>query len=340
MPHTDQREYLRIVFAGTPDFAAHHLSALLKGPHTVVGVYTQPDRPAGRGKKLQASPVKQLAVAQGLPVYQPASLKPEAAQAELAGLDADLMVVVAYGLLLPKAILETPRLGCINVHASLLPRWRGAAPIQRAIAAGDKESGVTIMQMDVGLDTGDMLIKVPCPIHPTDTAGSLHDRLAELGGPALIEALAQLSEERAQPERQDDNLSCYAPKITKAEAALDWNLSSEVLERQVRAFNPFPIAHTRRPGSSDMIRVWEATALPSDAQQPPGTILSVNSDGITVACGEGELQIHTLQLPGKRAMPVADVMRGHPDLFKPGERLALPEVALPEADPANPRSSQ
>ncbi len=321
MPETSHRGGLRLVFAGTPDFAAHHLRALLASEHQLVGVYTQPDRPAGRGKKLHASPVKELALAEGLPVYQPASLKAPEARAELAALEADILVVVAYGLLLPKAILETPRLGCINVHASLLPRWRGAAPIQRAIEAGDRESGVTIMQMDEGLDTGAMLVKATCPIEPTDTAGDLHDRLATLGGPALREALTQLAEGRAQPETQDERDSCYAPKITKAEAALDWRQSNEALERKVRAFNPFPIAHFKRAGSGDPIRVWSATAVAEDASEPPGTVSGLDKHGLTVACGRGQLQIHTLQLPGKRAMTVEELLRGRPDLFQVGESL-------------------
>lgn len=323
MPDTSHRGGLRLVFAGTPEFAAHHLRALLATEHQLVGVYTQPDRPAGRGKKLHASPVKQLAQAEGLPVYQSASLKSPDAQAELAALEADVMVVVAYGLLLPKPILDAPPLGCINVHASLLPRWRGAAPIQRAIEAGDRESGVTIMQMDEGLDTGAMLVKAACPIAPGDTAASLHDRLVNLGGPALCAALAQLASGRAQPEPQDDRLSCYAPKITKAEAALDWRLPSEVLERKVRAFNPFPIAHFKRAGSDDPIRVWDATALPGNRPGAPGTVLALSKEGLSVACGEGRLSIHSLQLPGKRAMSVEELLRGRPGLFKVGEQLEI-----------------
>lgn len=325
MPHPDSRTRLRIVFAGTPDFAAHHLKALLASDHELVGVYTQPDRPAGRGKKLQASPVKQLALDAGLPVYQPANLKSEEAQAELAALEADLMVVVAYGLLLPKAVLETPRLGCINVHASLLPRWRGAAPIQRAIEAGDAESGVTIMQMDVGLDTGDMLIKARCPIEPTDTAGDLHDRLIELGGPALLEAVEQLATGTARPEPQDDDQSNYAPKITKAEAALDWRRSATELERQVRAFTPFPICHTRLNDQKDPIRVWRATPLPRRSDQTPGEVVEVTKDAVVVACGAGALALEKLQLPGKKAMSVAELLRGRADLFQAGDRFALPE---------------
>ncbi|WP_347329819.1 methionyl-tRNA formyltransferase [Marinimicrobium locisalis] len=325
MSHPDSPKRLRIVFAGTPDFAAHHLKALLAGDHQLVGVYTQPDRPAGRGKKLQASPVKRLALEADLPVYQPGSLKSEEARAELAALEADLMVVVAYGLLLPKAILDTPRLGCINVHASLLPRWRGAAPIQRAIEAGDTESGVTIMQMDVGLDTGDMLVKARCPITPSDTAGDLHDRLVDLGGPALLEAVNQLASGTAQPEPQDDNQSNYAPKITKAEAALDWRRPAPELERQVRAFTPFPICHTRLNDQKDPTRVWQTSVLPQRGQHDPGEVAEVTRNAVVVACGEGALALEKLQLPGKKAMPVADLLRGRADLFQVGDRFALPE---------------
>ena len=316
---------LRLVFAGTPDFAAHHLRALIDSPHELVGVYTQPDRPAGRGKKLQPSPVKQLALSHEVPVYQPVSLKAPAAQAELAALNADVMVVVAYGLLLPKAILDTPRLGCVNVHASLLPRWRGAAPIQRAIEAGDTESGVTIMQMDVGLDTGDMLVKAHCAIQPDDTAGALHDRLADLGAPALLKALSELSGGRTQPEPQAHDQSTYAAKITKAEAALDWSQPAATLARQVRAFNPFPISHTRPEDNSAPIRVWRASAVTDTSDAAPGTIVSVDDAAVRVACGEGVLALEVVQLPGKKALPVEELRRGRADLFQTGQRFALPE---------------
>ncbi len=316
---------LRIVFAGTPDFAAAHLQVLLDSPHQVVACYTQPDRPAGRGKKLQASPVKQLALQHGLPVAQPQSLKTPEAQAQLAGYDADIMVVVAYGLILPQAVLDTPRLGCINVHASLLPRWRGAAPIQRAIEAGDRESGITIMQMDAGLDTGDMLVRRACPIETTDTGGSLHDRLLTLGGPALLEALAQLTEGRAQPQAQDGTLSTYAPKISKAEAALDWRESATSLDAKIRAFNPFPIAHTARQSApQERIRLWQATPTNRPTTAAPGTLVAVGPGNLTVATGDGCLAISQLQLPGKRAMSVAELLRGNPELFRVGEMLEIP----------------
>jgi methionyl-tRNA formyltransferase len=314
-----QRPGLRIVFAGTPDFAAHHLQTLLDSQHQVIAVYTQPDRPAGRGKHLHASPVKELALRHALPVHQPQSLKSIEAQAELAALQADVMVVVAYGLLLPKGVLDAPRHGCLNVHASLLPRWRGAAPIQRAIEAGDPVTGVTIMQMDVGLDTGAMLVKAECPIDPEDTGGSLHDRLMELGGPALLTALEQIEAGTLKPEVQDDHLSCYAPKFSKHEAALDWHQAAEVLERKVRAFNPFPVAFTRRAGSDERIRVWAAGVDPRSGA--PGTVAEVSPAGIRVNCAEGSLVLRQLQLPGKKAMAVDELLRGHPHLFTAGELL-------------------
>jgi methionyl-tRNA formyltransferase len=317
---------LRIIFAGTPEFAAEHLKALLDSRHQVVAVYSQPDRPAGRGKKLTASPVKEVALAHDIPVYQPLNFKSPEAVAELAALDADLMVVVAYGLILPKVVLDAPRLGCINVHASILPRWRGAAPIQRAIEAGDSETGVTIMQMDVGLDTGDMLIKAFCPILSDDTGGSLHDKLISIGTPALIEALDLIESGAIKPEKQDDRLSNYAPKLSKEEAALNWQLSATELERQVRAFNPFPVAHTKPAGASDdqRIRVWAATAADKTSNAAPGSITEISSEGLRIACKNGQLILEQLQLPGKKAMNVSEILRGHPDLFKVGEQLEQP----------------
>lgn len=317
---------LKIIFAGTPDFAAEHLKTLIGNRHQVIAVYSQPDRPAGRGKKLTASPVKEVALANNIPVYQPLNFKSDEAKAELAALGADLMVVVAYGLILPKAVLDTPKLGCINVHASILPRWRGAAPIQRAIEAGDAETGVTIMQMDVGLDTGDMLIKATCPILDEDTGGSLHDKLITLGTPALLEALDQLQNGTAKPEKQDDSLSNYAPKLSKEEAALNWQLPAAELERKVRAFNPFPVAHTKPAGAGDeaRIRVWAATAQPSSNQAEPGTIMEIVLEGLIVACKEGQLLLEQLQLPGKKSMSVREILLGHPNIFKRGDKLEQP----------------
>jgi len=317
---------LRIVFAGTPEFAAEHLKALLGGRHEVIAVYSQPDRPAGRGKKLTASPVKEVALAHKIRVYQPLNFKSPDAVNELAALNADLMVVVAYGLILPKVVLDTPRLGCINVHASILPRWRGAAPIQRAIEAGDNETGVTIMQMDVGLDTGDMLIKAFCPILSDDTGGSLHDKLISIGTPALVETLDLIEAGAIKPEKQDDSQSNYAPKLSKEEAALNWKLSAGELERKVRAFNPFPVAHTKPAGASDdqRIRVWAANASDKTANATPGSIAQISAEGLWIACKNGQLVLEQLQLPGKKAMNVGEILRGHPDLFKVGDQLEQP----------------
>jgi methionyl-tRNA formyltransferase len=317
---------LRLIFAGTPEFAAEHLKALLGSRHEVIAVYSQPDRPAGRGKKLSASPVKEVALAHAVPVYQPLNFKSPEAVSELEALKADLMVVVAYGLILPKVVLEAPRLGCINVHASILPRWRGAAPIQRAIEAGDNETGVTIMQMDVGLDTGDMLIKAFCPILATDTGGILHDRLLTIGTPALLEALDQIEAGAINPIKQDDSLCNYAPKLNKEEAALNWQLSALELERKVRAFNPFPIAHTKTAGADDSqrIRVWAASASELDCNATNGSITKIAKDGIWIACERGQLILEQLQMPGKKAMSVDEILRGHPDLFKVGDKLEQP----------------
>ena len=310
---------LRIVFAGTPDFAAHHLQVLLQSKHQVVAVYTQPDRPAGRGKKLVASPVKQLALENNIAVLQPVNFKDAADQQQLKDLDADLMVVVAYGLLLPQVVLDTPKYGCINVHASLLPRWRGAAPIQRAVAAGDSESGITIMQMDIGLDTGDMLVTTRCPIDDSETGGSLHDKLMAQGGPALLQALAQIQAGTTQPEQQDDSLACYASKLSKAEAALDWSLDAADLDRQIRAFNPFPVAYFT--DGKDRIRVWQATPGSDNTGAAAGSIIRADSDAIEVACGNGSLQLQTLQLPGKKAMPINTILNGYKDRFAVGRQL-------------------
>lgn len=326
MNQANASEGLRIVFAGTPEFAAYHLLALLSSRHKVIAVYSQPDRPAGRGKKLGISPVKELAAAHHLPVYQPLSLKDPAAQQQLAALDADIMVVVAYGLLLPKAVLATPRLGCINVHASILPRWRGAAPIQRALEAGDKTTGITIMQMDVGLDTGAMLIKVECPILTTDTGSSLHDRLLSLGAPALLQTLDNIKSGTITAEAQDDSLSCYAPKLHKDEAFLDWRQSAEVLERKVRAFNPVPVAfmRLRGAGTDERIRILAAQVQSGNDGSAPGTIIRISADAIHVSCGEGSLVLQQLQLPGKKPLAVNELLRGHAHLFIPGSILELP----------------
>ncbi|MFM4830380.1 methionyl-tRNA formyltransferase [Aeromonas rivipollensis] len=310
---------LKLIFAGTPDFAARHLAALLSSDHEVVAVYTQPDKPAGRGQKLTASPVKELALAHDLPVYQPASLRNEAAQAELAALGADLMVVVAYGLILPKAVLDTPRLGCLNVHGSLLPRWRGAAPIQRAIWAGDAETGVTIMQMDVGLDTGAMIRKVSCPIASDETSASLYDKLAELGPQALVDTLGAMAAGDTAAEAQDDALANYAQKLSKEEARIDWSMEAIAIERCIRAFNPWPISWFEV--AEQTIKVWQAEVIDSDHGQSAGTLLKADKQGIDVATGKGVLRLLTLQPPGKKAMSVPDLLNSRRDWFEPGTQL-------------------
>lgn len=311
---------LRIIFAGTPDFAARHLDALLSSEHQVVGVFTQPDRPAGRGKKLMPSPVKVLAEEKGVPVFQPGSLRPQENQQLVADLQADIMVVVAYGLILPKAVLDMPRLGCINVHGSLLPRWRGAAPIQRSLWAGDAQTGVTIMQMDVGLDTGDMLHKLSCPITADDTSGSLYDKLADLGPQGLLHTLAQLAAGTAKPEVQDEALVTYAEKLSKEEARVDWSLSAAQLERCIRAFNPWPMSYIVM--DEQPVKIWQASVINTPTSATPGTILEANRQGIQVATGEGILNLLSLQPAGKKAMGVQDLLNSRREWFIPGNRLA------------------
>ncbi|SFX78480.1 methionyl-tRNA formyltransferase [Marinospirillum alkaliphilum] len=314
---------MRIVFAGTPEFAATSLKAVLAAcdtNHQVVAVYTQPDRPAGRGRKLKPSPVKELALQHQLPVYQPLSLKDEAAQAELRALQPDLMIVVAYGLLLPQAVLDIPTLGCINVHASLLPRWRGAAPIQRALLAGDSATGVTLMQMDAGLDTGAMLLKTHCPITATDTSASLHDKLAIQGGEALQQLLQQLDQYQATAETQNPAEACYAAKLSKEEARVSWPRPATELDRTVRGYNPWPVAWFTE--GDDVIRIWQAKPLNIEHNAQPGTLLDIEKDGLIVACGEGCLKLTQLQLPGGRQMNVTDLLNGHPERFAAGQLFA------------------
>ncbi|VEJ53185.1 methionyl-tRNA formyltransferase [Pragia fontium] len=313
-------EPLRIIFAGTPDFAARHLDALLSSHHHIVGVFTQPDRPAGRGNKLTSGPVKQLAEQHNIPVFQPKSLRPEENQQLVKALNADVMVVVAYGLILPLAVLNMPKLGCINVHGSLLPKWRGAAPIQRSLWAGDSETGITIMQMDEGLDTGDMLYKLTCPILAEDTSATLYDKLAQLGPQALLNTLEQLAAGTIQAEKQDDTLANYADKLSKEEAKLDWSLSAEQLERCIRAFNPWPVSYF--VVDDQPVKVWAAEVLNTPHQVQPGTIIDAGKSGIQIATAQGILNITQLQPAGKKAMSAQDLLNSRREWFLPGHHLA------------------
>lgn len=309
---------MNIVFAGTPEFAVSSLKAVHDSRHTVIAVYTQPDRPAGRGRKLQPSPVKEFAAAHGLPVFQPGNFKHPEDVNQLAALQPDVMVVVAYGLILPQSILAIPRLGCLNVHASLLPRWRGAAPIQRAIEAGDQVTGVTIMQMDVGLDTGAMLIKKETPVGEDDTAATLHNRLAALGASALLEALDGLEQGSLTGESQNEDEATYAKKLDKAEAEIDWTLPARVLARKVRAFNPWPSVNCNFNGKR--LRILQAKAVPMKKNDADfGAVCEIENDSITVRAGEGCLCISRLQLEGGRPQSVREFLNGHP--LKVGDRL-------------------
>ena len=299
---------MRILFAGTPPFAAAALDALADAGHDIALVLTQPDRPAGRGMKLVASAVKQAALARNLPVYQPASLKTPETHDPLAAAGADVMVVAAYGLILPQAVLDLPRLGCLNIHASLLPRWRGAAPIQRAILAGDAETGITIMQMDAGLDTGAMLSKTVVPIRDTDTAASLHDTLAAVGADAIVAALANYA--ALVPQAQDDSLATYAAKLSKEEARLDWRQPAALLARAVRAYHPVPGAWTLLDG--EPLKIWAARAVAGAGE--PGTVLRADAEQLLVACGEGALALQEIQPAGSKRMA--------PAAFLAGRRLA------------------
>jgi methionyl-tRNA formyltransferase len=308
---------LRIIFAGTPDFAARHLQALINSEHQIVGVYSQPDRPAGRGKKLKASEVKALALEHDLPVFQPQSLKTDEALEELNSLNADIMIVVAYGLILPKAILDAPRLGCLNVHGSILPRWRGAAPIQRAIWAGDQQTGVTIMQMDEGLDTGDMLHISHCPIDSAETSASLYAKLAELGPDALINTINRLAKGDITPEPQNDADANYAKKLSKDEANIDWSMDAEQIERNIRAFNPWPVCFTQMSGNT--VKIYQANVV--EQSGAAGTVLTSDKNGIVVACGKHALSISELQPQGKKPMAINDFLNGRSDWVTPGTVL-------------------
>jgi methionyl-tRNA formyltransferase len=320
---------MRLIFAGTPEFAQRAMVALHAAGHEIVLVLTQPDRPAGRGMKLQPSPVKQWALEHHVPVAQPRSLRldgkyPEdaaAARETLLAANADAMVVAAYGLILPQWVLDLPTKGCLNIHASLLPRWRGAAPIHRAIEAGDTQTGITIMQMDAGLDTGDMLLVRTQAILPADTTAALHDRLAVLGGEAIVQALAEI--DRLKPLPQPAEGVTYAHKIEKAEAALDWTLPAELLARRIRAFDPFPgmTVPLPTPSGQETLKLWQAVAEPAEHPAEPGTVLRADASGVRVACGQGQLCLTQLQRPGGKRLNAADFLRGCP--LQVGQRLVV-----------------
>ncbi len=308
---------MRLIFAGTPEFAAVALEALIAAGHEVALVLTQPDRPAGRGMKLVPSAVKQVALQHGLEVAQPANLKTPESWQRLREVVADVMVVAAYGLLLPAGVLTIPRHGCLNIHASLLPRWRGAAPIQRAILAGDEKTGITIMQMDVGLDTGDMCLVHEVPIASDDTAQSLHDKLAQRGGTAIVEALQLLQAGALPRQPQDNGLATYASKLTKAEGQIDWSAEAVCIERAIRAYQPFPVAYTLWHG--EPLRLFQAQLR--EGRGVPGTVLAAGKDGIEVACGRGSLLLTELQKTGGKRMPVAAFLSGNSVL--PGETFGM-----------------
>lgn len=295
---------MNLIFAGTPEFAARALEALIAAGHNIKLVLTQPDRPAGRGMQLQASAVKQVALKHGIPVYQPEKLRDPATHDPIRAVEADCMVVAAYGIILPQAVLDMPRIGCLNIHASLLPRWRGAAPIQRAIEAGDAETGVTIMQMDAGLDTGAMLLKEAMTITAEDTAASLHDKLAEQGARLIVDALARY--EQLTPEPQPEAGVTYAAKISKAEARIDWQLPAAEIARRIRAFDPFPGAVTESGGV--VIKIWRASETAGHGT--PGTVLQADGQQLVVACGEGALALTLLQKPGSKRLPARDFLQG------------------------------
>ncbi|WP_448212306.1 methionyl-tRNA formyltransferase [Colwellia sp. MEBiC06753] len=316
---------LNIIFAGTPDFAAKHLQALIDSEHKVIATYCPPDKPAGRGKKLTACATKTLALAHDIPVLQPKSFKELADQETLKALNADVMVVVAYGLLLPKAILDAPRLGCINVHGSLLPKWRGAAPIQRSLEAGDAETGVTIMQMDEGLDTGDMILKASCPILPSDTSASLYEKLAKLGPKALIDTLSLMATGNYPREPQNNELATYASKLDKAEAEINWQQSARVIDLKQRAFTPWPgtqINFCQKNGEVVTLKVHQLKVVEQEISGfNAGQIISADKSGVLVATTENAILIEVLQLPGKKPLPVKDILNGRAEWFLPGNPI-------------------
>jgi methionyl-tRNA formyltransferase len=317
---------LNIIFAGTPDFAAKHLAAIINSEHNVVAVYCPPDKPAGRGKKLTACSTKLLALENNLPVEQPVNFKEASVQQQLAQFNADVMVVVAYGLLLPEVILNAPRLGCINVHGSLLPKWRGAAPIQRSLEAGDKKTGVTIMQMDKGLDTGDMILTAECAIERTDTSASLYEKLAQLGPKALLDTLTLMATNTHQAISQDNDFATYAHKLDKAEAELNWQLTANELDQKIRAYIPWPVTQftfteDNENKTQHRIRVWQASIEEVMTTEPAGTIISADKEGIVVSTAKAAICLEVLQLPNKKALSVQDILNGRSDWFKVGTKI-------------------
>lgn len=312
---------LRVIFAGTPAFAATILKSLLAGPHEIIAVYTQPDRPAGRGQHLQQSEVKQLALQHQLAIFQPASMRDENVQADIAALKPDIMVVAVYGVLLPPEVLSIPRLGCINVHASLLPQWRGAAPIARAIAAGDTETGITMMQMSAGLDAGPILEKFPLPILPEDTHASLSERLAQLSAQHINDTLSKLENHLLTPVPQETSQVTYAAKLSKQEGRVNWQLPANTLARYVRAFNPWPVMFSEL--QKENVRIWHAIALTHpNEKSAPGTIVQLSDEGIDVNTGDGILRLLEIQLPGKKPIQASALVKTHHPLFKVGEQFA------------------
>lgn len=297
---------MRIVFAGTPDFAAHTLAALIAKQHDVICVYTQPDRKTGRGQKLTPPPVKQLALEHNINVEQPSTLKTDEEYETLKALKPDLMIVVAYGMLLPQRILDIPKHGCLNIHASLLPKWRGAAPIQRAIEAGDNNTGVCIMQMEAGLDTGPVLSQTEVTIKENDTSASMHDKLAEAGAISLLSTLESLKSLQAKSQTQEHDAACYAHKITKAEATINWQESAQIIQQRVRAFNPWPICQSSC--NEQRLRIWQAEIIKQDSTDAPGTIIKLDKNGFYIKCGQNVLSVKTIQRDGSKPMPISDFM--------------------------------
>ena len=308
---------LKIIFAGTPEFAAPSLNALLNSEHQVLAVYTQPDRPAGRGQHLQASDVKQMAQAHNIPIFQPKSLRETDVQNAMRTLNADIMVVVAYGIILPEVVLNIPRLGCVNVHPSLLPRWRGAAPIPRSIESGDVETGITIMQLDKGMDTGPILKQEEYKFVGDETSAELHDLFSQRGAALLLETLYEIEKNLASPLSQNNSLATHAAKIQKEEAIVDWHLSAIKIKNKIRAFNPWPVANTLF--SKEVLRIWEANAISEKTKLSPGTLIRLNKNDFWVATGDGILEITAVQLPGKRMIAAADFMHGHLDHLTAGK---------------------